>query len=375
MKPFAELLDRLLYTPQRNVKLALMLDYFRRVPDPDRGYGLAALTGALSFANAKPALVRDLAMTRSDPVLFGWSYDFVGDLAETTALIWPERPTDRRWPELKEVIQTLHTAPKAALPGILAGWLDTLDATGRWALLKLVTGALRVGASARLAKTALAEYGKVDVAEIEEVWHGLEPPYAALFAWLDGQGPRPSPDGLPAFRPLMLAHPIEVEDLAKLEAEPEAWAAEWKWDGIRVQVASTGQDVRIYSRTGDEISRTFPDIATNVAFRGRGRRRAAGRQSRRARQLQRAAAAPQPQGADGRHARGFPGLRPALRPAARGRGGPAAVAVHPAPRPARGVHRPRAAAAHGPVAADPVQRVRPSSRRCGWVLAPRRSRG
>ena len=81
-------------------------------------------------------------MTRVDPVLFGWSYDFVGDLAETTALIWPERPSERHWPDLKEVIETLHSAPKATLPGILAGWLDTLDATGRWALLKLVTGAL-----------------------------------------------------------------------------------------------------------------------------------------------------------------------------------------------------------------------------------------
>jgi DNA ligase-1 len=267
LKPFAELLDRLLYTPQRNVKLALMLDYFRSVPDPDRGYGLAALTGALSFANAKPAMVRDLAMTRVDPVLFGWSYDFVGDLAETTALIWPERASGRHWPELKEIVETLHAAPKAALPGILAGWLDTLDATGRWALLKLVTGSLRVGASARLAKTALAEYGKLDVAEIEEVWHGLEPPYATLFAWLDGRGERPSPEGLPAFRPLMLAHPLEVEDLAKLEGEPEAWAAEWKWDGIRVQVASTGHEVRIYSRTGDEISGAFPDIAAGVRFR------------------------------------------------------------------------------------------------------------
>ena len=163
------------------------------MPDPDRGYGLAALTGALSFANAKPALVRDLAPTRADPVLFGWSYDFVGDLAETTALIWPERPTDRGWPELKEVIDDAAPAPKAALPGILAGWLDTLDATGRWALLKLVTGALRVGASARLAKLALAEYGEVDVAEIEEVWHGLEPPYAACSpgSTARARGPRP----------------------------------------------------------------------------------------------------------------------------------------------------------------------------------------
>ena len=78
-----------------------------------------------------------------------------------------------------------------ALAASVAGWLDTLDATGRWALLKLVTGGLRVGASARLAKLALADYGGVDAAEIEEVWHGLTPPYRALFAWLDGMSPRP----------------------------------------------------------------------------------------------------------------------------------------------------------------------------------------
>ena len=90
VKPFAELLDRLLYTPQRNAKIALLVDYFRAVPDPDRGWGLAALTGALSFAQAKPGLIRELVAGRTDPVLFGWSYDFVGDLAETAALMWPE---------------------------------------------------------------------------------------------------------------------------------------------------------------------------------------------------------------------------------------------------------------------------------------------
>ena len=90
MKPFADLLDRLLYTLQRNVKIALILDYFRHVPDPDRGWGLAALTGALRFAEAKPALIRDLIGSRTDPVLLAWSHDFVGDLAETAALMWPE---------------------------------------------------------------------------------------------------------------------------------------------------------------------------------------------------------------------------------------------------------------------------------------------
>ena len=268
MKPFADLLDRLLYTPQRNAKVALLVDYFRRAPDPDRGWGLAALTGALSFAHAKPALIRELVAARTDPILFGWSYDFVGDLAETAALMWPEPAQTGAWPLLDEVVAGLETARKAELPRLVAGWLDTLDATGRWALLKLVTGGLRVGASARLAKVALAEYGGREPAEIEEVWHGLVPPYGTLFAWLDGKGPRPSADELPVFRPLMLAHPVEGEDVAKVAAELDRYLAEWKWDGIRVQIAATAGGVRLYSRSGDDISNTFPDLVESVTFQG-----------------------------------------------------------------------------------------------------------
>jgi DNA ligase-1 len=268
VKPFAELLGRLLHTPQRNVKVALIQDYFRTVPDPDRGWGLGALTGALSFAQAKPGLIRELVAARTDPVLFGWSYDFVGDLAETAALLWPEPEsgTGRAWPELAEVVATLGTARKAELPGIVAGWLDTLDATGRWALLKLVTGGLRVGASARLAKLALAEHGRQEPAAIEEVWHGLEPPYTALFAWLEGRGERPAAGAAPVFRPLMLAHPLEGPDVARVAAELDRYLTEWKWDGIRVQIAATPGGVRLYSRTGDDISAAFPELAQSVAF-------------------------------------------------------------------------------------------------------------
>src|ERR1700674_2326694 len=90
MKRFAELLDRLAYEPRRNHKLRLITAYFRKVPDPDRGYALAALTGALSFKHAKPGLIRDLITDRTDPVLFALSYDYVGDLSETVGLMWPK---------------------------------------------------------------------------------------------------------------------------------------------------------------------------------------------------------------------------------------------------------------------------------------------
>jgi DNA ligase-1 len=266
MKPFSALLDRLLHTPQRNTKVALLVDYFRSVPGPDRGIGLAALTGGLDLKGAKPAAIRELAASRVDPELFAWSYDFVGDLAETTALIWPERRSNRDWPALSEIANRLGAAKRGEVPSLLAEWLDTLDATGRWALLKLITGGMRVGVSARLAKVALAEYGGVEAGEIEEVWHAVEPPYTDLFAWLDGTGPRPSPDDHAVFRPLMLANPLEPSDAGSVDLS--AYAAEWKWDGIRVQIAARGAEKRLYSRTGDDISAAFPDLIDAITFEG-----------------------------------------------------------------------------------------------------------
>ena len=192
MNRFAELLDRLAYEPGRNNKLRLITAYFREVPDPDRGYALAAITGALSFKHAKPGLIRDLIAERTDPVLFGLSYDYVGDLSETVALMWPKAAplaghNNPPPPTLTEVVTTLRTLGKTELPKQLSRWLDELDETGRWALLKLVTGAMRIGVSARLAKTAAAALGDKDPHDIELMWPGLAPPYLDLFAWLEGR--------------------------------------------------------------------------------------------------------------------------------------------------------------------------------------------
>jgi DNA ligase 1 len=264
---FAELLERLLFTPGRNGKVALLRQWFASQPDPDRGIGLAALAGELSLRTAKPALLRELIAERTDPTLFALSYDYVGDLAETIALLWPEDARSNALPPgLAEVIETLETAPKSALPGIIAAWLNALDSGARLALIKLITGGLRVGASGRLAKAALAEWANTDIGEIEEVWHGVAPPYRPLFAWLEGQGPRPDPDGAPVFRPLMLAHPLEEADFGRLHA-PD-WRAEWKWDGIRVQLTAGPGGARLWSRSGEDISGSFPEILAAMRFHG-----------------------------------------------------------------------------------------------------------
>jgi DNA ligase-1 len=273
MNRFAALLDRLAYEPGRNAKLRLLTEYFRTTPDPERGYALAAITGALSFRHAKPGLIRTLIAERTDPVLFALSYDYVGDLSETTALMWPApaKGGGAAIPSLTEVVTTLSTLGKAELPGKLAAWLDGLDETGRWALLKLLTGALRIGVSARLAKTAVAAIGGKEPDEVELVWPTLSPPYADLFAWVEGRAARPSTEDPAPFRPPMLSNAIEDADFAALD--PSAFAAEWKWDGIRVQAAAgrlaDGRRIaRLYSRTGEDISGAFPDLIEALDFDG-----------------------------------------------------------------------------------------------------------
>ncbi len=273
MNRFAELLDRLTYEGGRNNKLRLMTDYFRSTADPERGWALAALTGSLSFPHAKPGLIRSLIAERTDPVLFELSYDYVGDLSETVALMWPV-PTQQRGemstPSLSEVIETLSALGKAELPARLARWLDSLDETGRWALIKLVTGGLRIGVSARLAKAAVAALGATDAQDIELLWPGLSPPYIELFAWLEGRAEKPASGDPAPFRPAMLAHALDEPDLAGLD--PAEFMAEWKWDGIRVQAVAARHDgrtlARLYSRTGEDISKSFPDLLEALRLPG-----------------------------------------------------------------------------------------------------------
>ncbi len=323
MRAFAALLDRLVLTPQRNAKLRLMTDYFREVPDPDRGLALAALTGDLAIPSVKPAMLRAMVTARVDEQLFGWSYDYVGDLAETIALIWPgpeasgpgaaplsplagetaqlgeakpslakpegghgiaehrasaplpgpppqggrgTMPPVHDFPRIAEIVARLQAASRTEGPRLVEGWLDQLDASGRWALIKLATGGLRIGVSARLAKQAVADLAGRPVNDIEAVWHGLTPPYGALFAWLEGHGPLPESTAKAPFRPVMLAQAIDEADLTTIA--PEVYAAEWKWDGIRVQAVNQDGVRRLYTRTGDDISHTFPDIVEGLDVEG-----------------------------------------------------------------------------------------------------------
>ncbi|GAA4647648.1 cisplatin damage response ATP-dependent DNA ligase [Pontixanthobacter gangjinensis] len=256
MQKFAALIDALVYTRSRNEKLRLIAEYLRVTPDPDRGWALAALTDGLDFKAVKSTAIRNIMKDRVDPELWALSRDFVGDTAECASLLWPD-PIEGTGPppSVAEAVAFLEGLTRATVLTELPKLMDRLDSSGRYALLKLATGAMRIGISARLGKVAFAQAFGVIIDEVEEYWHALAPPYEQLFAWAaDGEDP-PEIGNLPLFRPFMLAHPLEdtVVDLAD-------YAAEWKWDGIRVQIVHAGGDTRVYSRSGDDISASLPEM-------------------------------------------------------------------------------------------------------------------
>ena len=268
MRAFSDLLDALLFSPRRTVKQAHLIRWIAETPDPDRGWGLAALTADLTFRSVKAGVVRDLAAEVTDPELFAQSYDFVGDLAETVALLWPDPQTGRSAepPALSQIVTVLSDIKRDQAAGQLAVWMDSMTVSERWALLKLATGGMRVGVSARLVRVAIAQAYQKDVAEIEQIWPLLEPPYTALFDWLDGHKPKPDAAGRAVFHPVMLASPVDETTLASLRLVD--WLIEWKWDGARIQLVSAEEGVKLFSRSGDDISSAFPELVRPMTWKG-----------------------------------------------------------------------------------------------------------
>ena len=264
MQALAALLDDLAFAPGEAGRIARIGRYLAAVPDPDRGWGLAVLAGALELPAIGPAALRRLAEARLDPVLFALSHDFVGDLAETLALLWPDSPGAAPPPAPEAAIAALAATPRAARSDLVAAWLDGAARPARVALLKLLTGGARAAISGRLARRAFAAWSGQDPAAIDALWHGQPPPYTALFAWADGRAPRPDPTAGPLFHPLM--RPDKIEDAAIGLPDPATHRAEWKWDGTRVQLVATPSGCRVFSDDADDISAPFPEIAAALDF-------------------------------------------------------------------------------------------------------------
>ena len=194
MEKFSRLLDELYFTNSTLLKERILANYLLSTPDPDRGWALAAIAGTLNFDLFKRNLCKSLIIERMDPELFQLSYDYVGELSETIALAWRQSETPailNRLPSLSEIIVEFQGRGKEGIRQYLVQLLDNMTPPQRWALLKLGTRGLRIGMSARSVKRTIANMKLVDLEVIEELWHGIEPPYENLFAWIEGKADIP----------------------------------------------------------------------------------------------------------------------------------------------------------------------------------------
>ena len=270
MEKFSKLLESIIFSPSKNKKILLLKDYLRQTQNPDRGYAISVLTGKLKFKSIRNVDLKNMIRSKVDPYLFDLSYDYVGDMAETISLIWPLNKK-KNLPSLTNFIKFISQNRKAEVLNFLSDVLDSSNQTERWSIIKLITGGLRIGVSERMVKLSLSVYGNKEIESIEKIWHGLSPPYENLFNWLENKQKKPKINFLKIFHPMMLSHPIdEKSDFANLK--PEEFSAEWKWDGIRVQIVIASDETRIFSRNGDDISHSFPDLKfftkTNVVVDG-----------------------------------------------------------------------------------------------------------
>ena len=258
MNRFSLLLEQIIYSPSRNRKIELMSNYFRNTIDPDRGYSLAILTGNLKFNKLTSSKIKEITKKKVDHLLFDLSYDYVGDLAETVSLIWPKTKKGKL-PKLSNFIKNINKLQDSDVEEYFLDCLCIANKTERWAIIKLLSGGLRIGVSERLAKTSLSRYSNIPLEKIEKIWHGLNIPYINLFAWLDGKVNEPKINNYDIFHPLMLSNTINVEKDFEL-LDPNEYIAEWKWDGIRVQIIISRKQIKIFSRNGENITKSFPEL-------------------------------------------------------------------------------------------------------------------
>ena len=277
MEAFAQLVDKLYFTSSNLAKAALIKEYLAATPDPCRGWAIAAIAGTLNFEFFKRSLIKNLIIERVDPLLFDLSYDYVGEMSETVSHLWhpieEDPPALESLPSLSEIVENFAQGSRDENREYLIALLNSMSAPQRWALLKLGTRGLRIGVSVRFLKKVLAEYGQqfnqgaddvedITVEDIERLWHGLTPPYKSLLHWLEGKAVLPDVSDSVTFQPVMLSHPFDEEDLS--EITPNKWQAEWKFDGIRVQLVVGKAGKAIFSRTGDDISASFPELLAEL---------------------------------------------------------------------------------------------------------------
>ncbi|RFF46990.1 ATP-dependent DNA ligase [Xanthomonas campestris] len=266
MKRFAALYRTLDRSTGTLDKRAALVAYFRAAPPLDAAWALYLLAGGkVASARMRIAASGELREWIAEAAgIADWlvadSYDHVGDLAETLALLLDDPASEAvdvslaEWIE-QRLLPIANQDVAVRKHCIVQAW-RTLAFDERLVFNKLLTGALRVGVSQRLVQQALAELSGVDIARIAQRMLGSWRPHATYVADLLTHEELPGDRQQPY--PFFLASPLEA-DVESLGAIDD-WLLEWKWDGIRLQLLRRAGEAALWSRGEERLDGRFPEI-------------------------------------------------------------------------------------------------------------------
>ncbi|MFN3437534.1 MAG: ATP-dependent DNA ligase [Acidovorax sp.] len=280
MKAFAQLFQALDATTGQSAKLAALVAYLRVAPPADAAWATYFLAGGKPRQMVPTKRLKALAQEASGlpEWLFEESYQAVGDLAETLALLLPApaQPVDLPLAEWMAQLLPLRALPPEEADARLRTQWDMLAPEQRFVYFKLITGNFRVGVSRLQVTQALATVSALDPKRIAHrimgyTQIGRQPQagdYSALVAPVEeaadgdtGSAADPGMAGQPY--PFFLAHPFSqpVAEMPALLGPPGDWLVEWKWDGIRAQIVRRGGAVWVWSRGEELVTDRFPELA------------------------------------------------------------------------------------------------------------------
>ena len=272
MEAFARLYAELDATTSTHAKLAALDAYFRGADAADAAWAAYFLAGGRPRQLVPVRVLRDVAVAAAGLPrwLFDECYDAVGDFAETVAHVLPppSRTSDAGLADWMSVrVLPLRGVDPETIADRLRGYLDELDASGRFLLLKLLGGSFRVGVSRLLVTRALAAVSGVDAKIVAQRLIGYtgvdrRPDAVAFRALIASEHAGATASAHPY--PFFLAHPLTIP-VASLGAASE-WLVEWKWDGIRAQLVRRGGTTCVWSRGEELVTERFPELAAAGAL-------------------------------------------------------------------------------------------------------------
>ena len=89
MIEFSNLLDNLLLNSSKKKKIKILSNYFNSQSQKNKIWALSILSKSFATKLIKVREIKELLKKKVDEDMFLYSYDYVGDLAETFSLLWP----------------------------------------------------------------------------------------------------------------------------------------------------------------------------------------------------------------------------------------------------------------------------------------------